>query len=55
MKIGRFEDMIVYQEAFRLQQSIFDLTKTLPRDERYSLTDQILRSSRSVGANLADA
>ncbi len=55
MQISRFEDLTVYQDAFRLQQSVFTFTKAMPRDERYSLTDQIRRSSRSVGANLAEA
>ena len=40
---------------FSLQQEIFALTKTFPRDEKFSLTDQIRRSSRSVGANIAEA
>jgi four helix bundle protein len=50
-----FRDMEVYQEAFRLQQEIFTMSKKLPVEERYSLTDQIRRSSRSIGANLAES
>lgn len=50
-----FREMEVYQEAFRLQQEIFEITKRLPVEERYSLTDQICRSSRSIGANLAES
>ena len=45
----------MYQAAFALQQKIFAVTKTFPREETYSLTDQIRRSSRSVGANLSEA
>jgi four helix bundle protein len=48
-------DLEVYQLVFALQQEIFDLSKRFPPDERYSLTDQIRRSSRSVGANLCEA
>ena len=49
------QDMEVYQAAFKLQQDIFVMTKRLPPEERYSLTDQIRRSSRSIGANLSEA
>ena len=44
-----------YKEAFRHQQDIFELGKTFPSDERYNLSSQIRRSSRSVGANIAEA
>ncbi len=50
-----FQDLEVYQAAFQLQQDIFALTKLLPVEERYSLTDQIRRSSRSIGANIAES
>ena len=50
-----FRDLEVYQESFRLQQEIFAMTRKLPAEERYSLTDQIRRSSRSIGANLAES
>ena len=53
--IRNFRDMRVYQRAFKLQQLIFESTKSFPREERYSLTDQIRRASRSIGANLAEA
>lgn len=53
--ISTFRDLQVYQLGFQLQQQIFDLTKAFPAEERYSLTDQIRRASRSVGANLAEA
>jgi four helix bundle protein len=54
-RINSFRELIVYQKAFELQQDIFKLTKTLPKEEVYSLTDQIRRSSRSIGANIAEA
>jgi four helix bundle protein len=54
-KISSFKDLKVYRTAFELQQEIFEITKTFPREEQYSLTDQIRRASRSVGANLSEA
>jgi four helix bundle protein len=54
-RIRSFRDLRVYQEAFRLQQEVFEVSKGFPKEEQYSLTDQIRRSSRSVGANLAEA
>ena len=50
-----FRDLIVYQKSRQLQREIFKLTKSFPKDEMFSLTDQIRRSSRSIGANLAEA
>ncbi len=55
MKVHDFRELEVYKKAFDLQQKIFELSKTFPREEQYSLTDQIRRSSRSIGANLAEA
>jgi len=52
---NNYTDLLVYQKAFDLQQEIFELTKSFPKEENYSLTDQIRRSSRSVGANIAEA
>jgi four helix bundle protein len=48
-------DLRVYQNAFEAAMMIFELSKTFPVEERYSLTDQMRRSSRSVSANLAEA
>ncbi|MEO0769894.1 MAG: four helix bundle protein [Cyanobacteria bacterium J06649_4] len=48
-------DLVVYQLAFEAAMKIFELSKQFPVEERYSLTDQIRRSSRSVCANLAEA
>jgi four helix bundle protein len=54
-KILRFKDLRVYQLAFALQQEIFEISKRFPAEERYALTDQIRRASRSIGANIAEA
>jgi four helix bundle protein len=55
MKIDSWRDLEVYQNAFSLQQTVFERSKSWPRSESYSLIDQIRRSSRSVGANIAEA
>lgn len=52
--IKHFRDLDVYQFAFRSAMRIFELTKSFPPDEKYSLTDQVRRSSRSVCSNLAE-
>lgn len=49
-----FKDLIVYKKAFRLAMEIFRLSKGFPKEELYSLTDQIRRSSRSVCSNIAE-
>lgn len=48
-------DLRVYQLAYRLAMEIFNESRLFPKDERYSLTDQIRRSSRSVAANIAES
>lgn len=53
--IRSHEDLEVYQMAFDAAMKIFELSKKFPVEERYSLTDQIRRSSRSVCANLTEA
>ncbi len=50
-----FRELIVYQTAFHVAQDIFERSKRFPRDEMFSLTDQVRRSSRSIGAQLAEA
>lgn len=55
LKIKTHEDLDVYRLAFDAAMEIFELSKRFPVEERYSLTDQIRRSSRSVCANLAEA
>ena len=54
-RIESFRDLRVYQHAFDLQQTIFQITKKFPKEELFSLTNQMRRSSRSVGANIAEA
>ena len=50
-----FRDLIVHQKARALARRIFELSKSFPKEEAYSLTDQIRRASRSVGAQIAEA
>ena len=50
-----FRNLVVYRKAFAAAQRVFELTRTFPKEETYSLTDQIRRSSRSVCANIAEA
>ena len=50
-----FRDLMAYKKAFEQACRIFDMTIGFPQEEKYSLTDQIRRSSRSVCANLAEA
>lgn len=49
-----FRDLIVYQKSYKAALEIFELTKAFPTEEKYSLTDQMRRSSRSVPANIAE-
>ena len=52
--MGTFRDLIVYKKAFQLSMEIFEMTKSFPKEEKYSLIDQIRRSSRSVCSCLAE-
>lgn len=54
-KVNSVRELDVYHAAFALQQEIFMISKSFPKEETYSLTDQIRRSSRSIGANLSEA
>ncbi len=54
-RIQSHRDLRVYQKAFGAAMDIFGLSKAFPKEETYSLTDQVRRSSRSVCANLAEA
>ena len=54
-QINSFRDLIVYQKAYKLAMEIFEITKGFPKEEKFSLTDQIRRSSRSVTSNIAEA
>jgi four helix bundle protein len=51
----RFQDLLAYKKSFELAMEIFQIAKKFPAEEKYSLTDQIRRSSRSVSANIAEA
>ncbi len=53
--IKSHRELDVYTLSFKAAIDIFNLTKTFPKEERYSLTDQIRRASRSVCANIAEA
>lgn len=55
MRIDHFSELQVYQNAFSLASQIFAISKRWPPEERYSLTDQIRRAARSVGANIAES
>lgn len=55
MQYNGFRDLKVYQLAYRLAMEIFVETKKFPTEEKYSLSDQIRRSSRSIPANIAEA
>jgi four helix bundle protein len=54
-KLEHFRDLEVYQRAFALAMEIYKLTIEYPKEEKYSLVDQIRRSSRSVCSNLAES
>ena len=49
-----YRELLVYQKARVLQKEIFVLSRSFPKDEQFSLVDQIRRSSRSIGANIAE-
>jgi len=53
--VTRHQDLEVYKKAFDVAMDIFVASKSFPKEETYSLTDQVRRSSRSVCANLAEA
>ena len=53
--VNSFKELIAYQKAYRLGMEIFEISKGFPKEEKYSLTDQIRRSSRSVTSNIAEA
>jgi four helix bundle protein len=54
-ELRSFRDLNVYKNAREAAHAIFEISKTFPRDERYSLTDQLRRSSRAVNAMIAEA
>jgi len=54
-QIRSFRDLYVYKNALNAAMEIYEISKSFPAEERYSLTDQIRRSSRSVCANIGEA
>lgn len=54
MKITSHKELHVWQEAMNAAMDVYQLTKEFPKEEKYSLVDQIRRSSRSVPANIAE-
>ncbi|MFB1039832.1 MAG: four helix bundle protein [Polaribacter sp.] len=50
-----FTDLLAFKKSFSLAMNIFETSKSFPKEEKYSLTDQIRRSSRSVSANISEA
>ncbi len=50
-----FRDLAVYQKARKVSRAIFEISKGFPKEETYSLTDQVRRASRSIGAQIAEA
>ena len=52
---GSFRDLIVYQKSRKLAKEIKELAQSFPNDEKFSLIDQVRRSSRSIGANIAES
>ncbi|MEK6324559.1 MAG: four helix bundle protein [Acidobacteriota bacterium] len=54
-KIVRHQDLEVYRKASEAAMQIFEISKQFPKEETYSLTDQVRRASRSVCANIAEA
>ncbi len=55
MEIRKHKDLKVFQVSFEAGMKIFELSKEFPKEEKYSLTDQMRRSSRSVSSNIAEA
>ena len=55
IRVQSFRELDVYRASFKMQQMIFQLSKAWPTEEKYALTDQVRRSSRSIGGNIAEA
>jgi four helix bundle protein len=53
--VKSFRELLVYQKARQMAREIFQITKMFPQEEMYALTDQMRRSSRSTGAQIAEA
>jgi four helix bundle protein len=50
-----FTNLLAFKKSFALAMKVFEISKSFPKEEKYSLTDQIRRSSRSVTANISEA
>jgi four helix bundle protein len=55
MRIQKYTELEVYKKAFAVAMEVFHASKAFPKEETYSPTDQVRRSSRSVCANMAEA
>lgn len=53
-KIREFTDLMVWQEGYKLTVEVYSITKTFPKEETYSMTDQLRRSVLSITANIAE-
>ncbi len=53
--MGRYNDLIAFKKGYELAMELFEISRRFPADERYSLIDQIQRSSRSVCSNIVEA
>jgi four helix bundle protein len=53
--MGGYKDLEAFKKAYALAMEIFEISKSFPAEEKYSLTDQVRRCSRSVCANLGEA
>ncbi|WP_316802591.1 four helix bundle protein [Pedobacter nototheniae] len=53
--MGKFRELIAYKKGFSLLMSIYNLTKSFPKEEQYSLVDQVRRSSRSICSSIGEA
>ncbi len=51
----KFQDLFAYKKSFELAMQIYEISKTFPKEERYSLTDQVRRSSRAVTAAISES
>ncbi len=51
----KFQDLLAYKKSFNLAMQIFEVSKSFPKEETYSLIDQIRRSSRSVTVNISES
>ena len=53
--MGHYKDLLAFKKGYELAMEIFSITKRFPSEEKYSLTDQVRRSSRSVCTNIVEA